>query len=200
MTTVFIISAPSGSGKSTLTRAAARSASRALRFSISYTTRPPRGQERTARTISYLPRGVRAAATTWRISGICRGVSATTTAPIARAGARGCGGRGSGARHRCPGCATIKGRDSGRGVDFYSCAQPAGSGAAVAGALGRRRTGDRAAAARSRRRDSQLSPVRLCAGEPRGGGVGGHAGRIVKATRRRRDRMEATDPSDSGDV
>jgi guanylate kinase len=44
MTTVFIISAPSGSGKSTLThRLIAEIAN--LRFSISYTTRAPRGQE-----------------------------------------------------------------------------------------------------------------------------------------------------------
>ena len=40
MTTVFIISAPSGSGKSTLRRVSN------LRFSVSYTTRPPRGQEK----------------------------------------------------------------------------------------------------------------------------------------------------------
>ena len=44
MTTVFIISAPSGSGKSTLvTKLMERVAG--LRFSVSYTTRPPRGQE-----------------------------------------------------------------------------------------------------------------------------------------------------------
>ena len=43
--TVFIISAPSGSGKSTLTRELLKSVP-GLRFSISYTTRPPRGQER----------------------------------------------------------------------------------------------------------------------------------------------------------
>jgi guanylate kinase len=44
MTTVFIISAPSGSGKSTLTdRLIAEIPN--LRFSISYTTRAPRGQE-----------------------------------------------------------------------------------------------------------------------------------------------------------
>lgn len=44
MTTVFIISAPSGSGKSTLThRLLAETPN--LRFSISYTTRAPRGQE-----------------------------------------------------------------------------------------------------------------------------------------------------------
>jgi guanylate kinase len=44
MTTVFIISAPSGSGKSTLThRLLAETPD--LRFSISYTTRPPRGKE-----------------------------------------------------------------------------------------------------------------------------------------------------------
>jgi guanylate kinase len=45
MTTVFIISAPSGSGKSTLTRELIERTP-ALRFSVSYTTRKPRGQER----------------------------------------------------------------------------------------------------------------------------------------------------------
>jgi guanylate kinase len=44
MTTVFIISAPSGSGKSTLTHRLIADVPR-LRFSISYTTRAPRGQE-----------------------------------------------------------------------------------------------------------------------------------------------------------
>src|SRR6202041_340352 len=44
MTTVFIISAPSGSGKSTLTHRLVNEVPN-LRFSISYTTRAPRGQE-----------------------------------------------------------------------------------------------------------------------------------------------------------
>ena len=44
MTTVFIISAPSGSGKSTLVSRVMKN-DRALRFSVSYTTRKPRGQE-----------------------------------------------------------------------------------------------------------------------------------------------------------
>jgi guanylate kinase len=44
MTTVFIISAPSGSGKSTLTHRLVKEIPN-LRFSISYTTRAPRGQE-----------------------------------------------------------------------------------------------------------------------------------------------------------
>jgi guanylate kinase len=44
VTTVFIISAPSGSGKSTLTHRLVQEIP-ALRFSISYTTRPPRGKE-----------------------------------------------------------------------------------------------------------------------------------------------------------
>lgn len=46
MTTVFIISAPSGSGKSTLVHRLLAS-DPSLIFSISFTTRPPRGQERT---------------------------------------------------------------------------------------------------------------------------------------------------------
>jgi guanylate kinase len=44
MTTVFIVSAPSGSGKSTLV-AHLLAAVPGLMFSVSYTTRPPRGQE-----------------------------------------------------------------------------------------------------------------------------------------------------------
>jgi guanylate kinase len=44
MTTVFIISAPSGSGKSTLTQRLIAEIPN-LRFSISYTTRAPRGRE-----------------------------------------------------------------------------------------------------------------------------------------------------------
>ena len=46
MTTVFVISAPSGSGKSTLVHRLLAS-DPSLIFSISFTTRPPRGQERT---------------------------------------------------------------------------------------------------------------------------------------------------------
>ena len=45
MTNVFIISAPSGSGKSTLVGELMKRVPR-LRFSVSYTTRSPRGQER----------------------------------------------------------------------------------------------------------------------------------------------------------
>ncbi|MGD0365005.1 MAG: guanylate kinase, partial [Bryobacteraceae bacterium] len=44
MTTVFIISAPSGSGKSTLVKRLLASVP-GLTFSISYTTRAPRGNE-----------------------------------------------------------------------------------------------------------------------------------------------------------
>ena len=45
MTTVFIISAPSGSGKSTLVNIVRETVPN-LEFSISYTTRPPRGKEK----------------------------------------------------------------------------------------------------------------------------------------------------------
>jgi guanylate kinase len=48
MTTVFIISAPSGSGKSTLVNEL-RTRVAGLKFSISYTTRPPRGSEQNGR-------------------------------------------------------------------------------------------------------------------------------------------------------
>ena len=44
MTTVFIISAPSGSGKSTLVTALLANVP-GLMFSVSYTTRAPRGTE-----------------------------------------------------------------------------------------------------------------------------------------------------------
>ncbi|HTS75657.1 MAG TPA: guanylate kinase [Bryobacteraceae bacterium] len=55
MTTVFIISAPSGSGKSTLTRQLIERVS-GLRFSVSYTTRPPRGQESNGRDYFFISR------------------------------------------------------------------------------------------------------------------------------------------------
>lgn len=48
MTTLFIISAPSGSGKSTLVEKVRQLVS-GLDFSISYTTRPPRGNEQNGR-------------------------------------------------------------------------------------------------------------------------------------------------------
>ncbi len=55
MTTVFIISAPSGSGKSTLvSRLMARDPR--LRFSVSYTTRKPRGNERPGESYIYISR------------------------------------------------------------------------------------------------------------------------------------------------
>lgn len=52
---VFIISAPSGSGKSTLT-AELRRVTPHLEFSISYTTRPPRGSEQSAREYFFVTR------------------------------------------------------------------------------------------------------------------------------------------------
>jgi guanylate kinase len=55
MTTVFIISAPSGSGKSTLTRELLARMP-CLRFSVSYTTRPPRGQERDGHDYFFISR------------------------------------------------------------------------------------------------------------------------------------------------
>ena len=54
-TTVFIISAPSGSGKSTLvSRLLASDGS--LRFSVSYTTRKPRGNEKPGESYVYISR------------------------------------------------------------------------------------------------------------------------------------------------
>jgi guanylate kinase len=55
MTTVFIISAPSGSGKSTLVDAVRTIVPR-LDFSISYTTRPPRGSEQNGREYYFVSR------------------------------------------------------------------------------------------------------------------------------------------------
>ena len=55
MTTVYIISAPSGSGKSTLVDKA-REIVPGLEFSISYTTRPPRGTEQNRREYFFVPR------------------------------------------------------------------------------------------------------------------------------------------------
>jgi guanylate kinase len=55
MTTVFIISAPSGSGKSTLTRQLLERTPN-LRFSVSYTTRTPRGTERDGHEYYFISR------------------------------------------------------------------------------------------------------------------------------------------------
>jgi guanylate kinase len=52
---VFIISAPSGSGKSSLTNEL-RKIVPGLEFSISYTTRDPRGSEQTGREYFFVPR------------------------------------------------------------------------------------------------------------------------------------------------
>src|ERR1700694_1823553 len=52
MSLVFIISAPSGSGKSTLVSEIKRLVDR-LDFSVSYTTRPPRGSEENGREDYY---------------------------------------------------------------------------------------------------------------------------------------------------
>lgn len=53
---VFIISAPSGSGKSTLTNRLLSIVPK-LKFSVSYTTRPPRGSETSGREYFYISRG-----------------------------------------------------------------------------------------------------------------------------------------------
>ena len=55
MTTVFIISAPSGSGKSTLVRWLL-SRDKNLIFSVSYTTRAPRGDERPGVDYHFIPK------------------------------------------------------------------------------------------------------------------------------------------------
>jgi guanylate kinase len=55
VTTVFIISAPSGSGKSTLVNRV-RSEDTRLLFSVSYTTRKPRGLEKPGESYNYISR------------------------------------------------------------------------------------------------------------------------------------------------
>jgi len=55
MTTVYIISAPSGSGKSTLVNELRKSVSD-LEFSVSYTTRPPRGSEQNGQEYFFISR------------------------------------------------------------------------------------------------------------------------------------------------
>jgi guanylate kinase len=55
MTTIFIISAPSGSGKSTLVSRLLASDPRLL-FSVSYTTRGPRGNEKPGENYIYISR------------------------------------------------------------------------------------------------------------------------------------------------
>ena len=55
MTTLFVVSAPSGSGKSTLVQELMRRV-RNLRFSVSYTTRAPRGSEENGRDYFFIGR------------------------------------------------------------------------------------------------------------------------------------------------
>jgi guanylate kinase len=55
MTTVFIISAPSGSGKSTLVERLLKNVP-GLMFSVSYTTRAPRGHERPGESYHFISR------------------------------------------------------------------------------------------------------------------------------------------------
>ncbi len=55
MSTIFIVSAPSGSGKSTLVRALLEN-DRNLLFSVSYTTREPRGAERPGHDYHFITR------------------------------------------------------------------------------------------------------------------------------------------------
>ena len=55
MTNVFIVSAPSGSGKSTLVRWLLQRDARLL-FSVSYTTREPRGTEKPGQSYHYISR------------------------------------------------------------------------------------------------------------------------------------------------
>ena len=55
MTTVFIISAPSGSGKSTLVARLLEMVP-GLKFSVSYTTRKPRGQEKDGQSYHFVSR------------------------------------------------------------------------------------------------------------------------------------------------
>ena len=55
MTSVFIISAPSGSGKSTLVSYLMRGVT-GLRFSVSYTTRAPRGDEKDGKEYYFISR------------------------------------------------------------------------------------------------------------------------------------------------
>ncbi len=55
MSVVFVVSAPSGSGKSTLVRRLLDQ-DRKLLFSVSYTTRPPRGKEQAGQDYVYVSR------------------------------------------------------------------------------------------------------------------------------------------------
>ena len=55
MTNVFVISAPSGSGKSTLVHELMKRVPN-LRFSVSYTTRAPRGSEQNGKDYYFIDR------------------------------------------------------------------------------------------------------------------------------------------------
>ncbi len=109
MTTVFIISAPSGSGKSTLVKRLLTNEPE-LMFSVSYTTRPPRGHEVEGENYHFISRDEfekRVALGEFLEHAEVFGNYYGTHRGSARPG--GGGGRGPGTRHRRARCATIEG-------------------------------------------------------------------------------------------
>ncbi len=88
MSIVYIVSAPSGSGKSTLVNELFKVV-QGLDFSISYTTRPPRGSEQNGKEYFFVSKdGIRGHDRGRRIPGVCQRLRTTTTAPLVASCAR----------------------------------------------------------------------------------------------------------------
>ena len=142
MTTVFIISAPSGSGKSTLVGELMKRVPD-LCFSVSYTTRPPRGQERDGNEYHFITRAEfeqRLANDEFLESAEVFGnYYGTHRSELDRAKAA---GADLVLDIDVQGARQLKGRISGSGFDIYSSAEPAGSRRAFAGPVSGLRIGD----------------------------------------------------------
>ena len=200
MTTVFIISAPSGSGKSTLV---ARLLSRVpgLMFSVSYTTRKPRGAEMDGAKLPLrVARGIRAmlardeflewAEVFGNYYGTHRGI-------LEQARAR---GKRPGTRHRRARCETIE-EQIPEAVTVFILAP---SRQILEQRL-RARGEDRDEVIERRLRDAaeeirKLQRVRLCVDQSRVGRVGRHSERYRARRAGAADQDRRADPAHSGHI
>ena len=107
-----------------------------LMFSISYTTRAPRGHETNGEDYHFISREeFEARLDARRIPGICRGFRQLLRHPPRALRTRRPRGQGPGTRHRRARCATIEGSDSGSGDYLCASSVPRDPGAAAARAV-----------------------------------------------------------------
>ena len=164
MTTVFIISAPVRLGKIDADARAAEATSRICAFRFPTPPEPPRGQEQDGKDYFFISREEfeerLAKGEFLEHAEVFGNYYGTHVSELDRAAAEGVD---LVLDIDVQGARQLKERDSGRGVDFYSRAQPADSGAAVAGAVAGFRTGDqRSACATPPRRSAIIRSMITC--------------------------------------